>query len=331
MRAHAREATGLTLVRVLLLATTLAGATGAVAQVDDLGVAARVNGVPITNETLERNFEEYLKQNNVNVAAIRNPDRLKAMKRETLDLLIGQELVWQAAKREGIIANSAEVAVGVGQVRAQFPTQEAFVQRLAIEGYTEESYYQHMLRLATGRKYLEQFTDKVEVSDEEVHAFYRDNPDKFTIPEQIRARHLLLKLAPDATPEAKRAAREKLEAIRAEALAGADFADLARRYSEDSSAAEGGDLGRFGRGRMVAPFEEAAFALQPDAISDIVETQFGLHLIRVEERIPVQVVAEEQARDRIRAYLQGKKAREAVDKAIADLRAKAEVELLQPL
>jgi parvulin-like peptidyl-prolyl isomerase len=319
---------GLRLVWVLLAATLISSAA---AEVDSFSLAARVNGVAITNETLERNFEEFLKQNNVNVATIRNPERLKAMKRETLDLLIGQELVWQAAKRQGMVASSAEVAVGIGQVRAQFPTQEAFVSRLAIEGYTEESYYQHMLRLASGRKYLEQFTDKVQVSDDEVHAFYRDNPDKFTIPEQIVARHVLLKLGPDATPEAKRAAREKLEGIRAEALSGADFAELARRYSEDASAAEGGDLGRFGRGRMVAPFEQAAFALQPGEISDIVETQFGLHLIRVDERIPAQVVAEEQARERIRGYLQGQKAREAVDKAIAELRSNAEVEILQPL
>src|SRR5690606_26783371 len=103
---------------------------------------------------------------------------------------------------------------------------------------------------------------------------------------QVRARHILFRMAPDAAPAQRDSVLALAREVRAQALAGRDFADLAREYSDEPGAAErGGDLGFFTRGQMVAPFEEAAFALEVGQISDVVETPFGLHLIKVEERI----------------------------------------------
>jgi hypothetical protein len=102
---------------------------------------------------------------------------------------------------------------------------------------------------------------------------------------EIRARHILLRIPADAQPAQREELRQQAEALRARAAGGEDFAALAREHSQDpGSAARGGDLDYFGRGRMVAPFEEAAFALEPGQVSQVVESPFGYHVIKVEDR-----------------------------------------------
>jgi len=295
------------------------------------GLAARVNGVGISNETLERNYEEYLSENNVNVAAIRYPDRINAMRRETIDLLINQELLWQAAQKQGIVATPEEVSRALDDMQTQFHTEEAFLSRLAIEGYNRESYRAHLKRLVSARKYLDTLSAEVAVSDTEVHTFYTENPDKFRLPEQVRARHILLKLNPGDDEQVKQAVREKMAGILAEAGNGGDFAALARQYSEDANATQGGNLGFFARGEMVKPFEEAAFGLQPGELSAIVETPFGLHLIKLEDRRPARIVSEDQARWQIQAYLLEVKQQQVKDNEIRTLRSGAQIEIMLPL
>ncbi len=309
----------------------LLGAGEVQAQAHPYGLAALVNGVEITNATLESSFEEYLRDENVNVAAIRNPGRLKALKREALDLLIAQELVWQAAVAQAQVASPETVDQALEELRGQFKSPDAFKTRLAIEGYTEEAYRAHVKRLVSAREYLERLSAPIEVSDAEVHAFYTENLAKFQVPELVRARHILLRLDPDADDATRRATRERLEQILAEARQGADFAELAKRRSEDATAARGGDLGYFARGRMVAPFADAAFALQPGELSDIVTTPYGLHILRVEDRRPAQLAPEDEAREQILAYLRQQKGQQARDQEIERLRSSAEIEILVPL
>lgn len=119
------------------------------------------------------------------------------------------------------------------------------------------------------------------ISDEELLAIYeREQPGT-----EIRARHILLRIAPDATPAQRESALAEARDLRARAVAGTNFAKLAEEKSQDpGSAKQGGDLGFFRRGQMVAPFDEAAFALKPGEISEVVETPFGYHIIKLEER-----------------------------------------------
>ncbi len=316
---------GLWLLAGLLLAEA------AQAQMHAWGVAAKVNGAGISNQTLEYSFQEYLREQGQNIAAMRYPGRVKALRRETLDLLIDQELAWQAARHAQMLATDEEVTEAVDRMRARFRSPQVFVSRLAIEGYTEASYREHMRRLVSARKYLDAVAAGVEVSEQEVHQFYTANPDRFRVPEQVRARHILIKVAPDAAEQAKQTARKRLAAILTELRSGGDFATLATRHSDDGSAVRGGDLGYFPRGHLVAPFEEAAFALRPGEVSGIVETPFGLHLIELEDRRPARLVSEAEAREQIRAYLRRAKSRAAVNAELRRLRSRAEIEILLPL
>lgn len=101
---------------------------------------------------------------------------------------------------------------------------------------------------------------------------------------ELRARHILIRPPAEATPAQRDSVRTLIQSIQERAAEGEDFAELAAQYSQDGSAQNGGDLGYFGRGRMVAPFEEAAFQLQPGEVSDVVETPFGYHVIKLEDR-----------------------------------------------
>ena len=126
---------------------------------------------------------------------------------------------------------------------------------------------------------------------------------------------------------ARQSARERIEAIHAEAAGGADFAELAKQRSAGPSAPQGGDLGYFSRGRMVRPFEEVAFALEPGAVSDPVQTVFGFHVIKVEDRRGGESVPEKAVSARIRDYLMRQKIQGAVAAHAEKLREAAEVEL----
>lgn len=152
----------------------------------------------------------------------------------------------------------------------------------------------------------EVYADQVEVADEEITEIYDANKDtRFTQPHEVSARHILIKVEAGADDETKAEARARLEEIQTKVAAGEDFAALATEHSEDAgSAVKGGDLGFFGKGRMVPAFEEAAFALEPGGTSDIVESPFGFHLIRVEEVREERVKPIEEVREEIVTELQ---------------------------
>ncbi|MCI2429706.1 peptidylprolyl isomerase [Candidatus Acetothermia bacterium] len=133
-------------------------------------------------------------------------------------------------------------------------------------------------------RYINEVVGYLLVSDEEIKAQYEANKGKYATPE-VKARHILVSVEPNASEESVNAARAKIEEIKKQLDKGADFAELANKYSDDKgNADDGGDLGWFGRGRMVKEFEEAAFALEVGKVSEPVKTQFGFHLIQVDEK-----------------------------------------------
>ena len=176
-------------------------------------------------------------------------------------------------------------------------------------------------------KYLlldrDQARQKVVVPPSDVQRYYNENIQQYQTPEQVHARHILLN-----TPGKDEAAvRKQAEAILAQIKGGADFAALAQKVSEDEgSKANGGDLGFFEKGRMVPEFETAAFAMQPGQVSDLVKSQFGFHIIKVEEKR----AATSQSLDQVRPQIQQQLTMQIADQQIVDRAAQLESRLQKP-
>ncbi|MBN1653253.1 MAG: peptidylprolyl isomerase [Deltaproteobacteria bacterium] len=183
------------------------------------------------------------------------------------------------------------------------------------------AYYQDLLEPSE-----REVTDWLAANEKAVEAEYEQNRSRYiALEKQVRARHILIKVEADAELEAKEEARAKANALLAQLKAGADFSLLAREHSQDKgSARRGGDLGYNPRGRMVAPFDEAQFSLQPGEISNPVETNYGFHIIKVESiregDVPEEEAKREIAERTLRESRGKERAREAAESMLARLK-----------
>lgn len=147
-------------------------------------------------------------------------------------------------------------------------------------------------------------------------------------PERVRASHILIAVPADADAATRAHARTRAETVLKEARAGKDFAALAREHSQDpESAGNGGDLGFLQRGQMVGPFNDATFSLQPGAVSDLVETPFGYHIIKVLEKQPARTVPLDELRPQVEQHLQNVIREKQIQAFIVGLKAKGTVEI----
>ncbi len=157
----------------------------------------------------------------------------------------------------------------------------------------------------------DELSDEVSVEDSELKAYYEDNKDiLYTSKDERRASHILFKTKPSDSEKEKETVKKKAETVLAKAKAGEDFSELAKTYSEDSSAANGGDLGFFDKNQMVPAFSEAAFSLGKGEISDVVESRFGYHIIKVTDVKEAGTLPFEEVKDKISKVLKKEKALE---------------------
>jgi parvulin-like peptidyl-prolyl isomerase len=173
----------------------------------------------------------------------------------------------------------------------------------------------------------------VKASEDDIHQYYEQHKDDFKVSESVHARHILIKADKTASEEEKAEALKKAESVLTKIQNGGDFHKLALEHSQDpGSKTRGGDLGFFGRGRMVREFENVAFSLQPGEMSDIVETNFGYHIIKVESRRNASVKPVEEVKSIIESKLTKERRRQAVDefvqKAMKDADADVDVRAL---
>lgn len=177
--------------------------------------------------------------------------------------------------------------------------------------------------------------EKIKVTEEDMKHYYKIHQDDFKAPEMLKARHILVKADKSASEEDRKKAREKAEEALRKAKAGEDFAKLASDFSDDlGSKTKGGDLGLFPRGKMVKAFEDAAFALKPGELSGIVETGFGYHIIKAEEKTPGGVQTFEKVRETVnkKVFEERRQARatEIIEKAVKDAGVEMYPEKLTP-
>ena len=314
----------------LLVISGLLLASTAVAQ--DFNLVATVNGAGITRDRLQSRVDASMEHSGMNYGGITRPQQFKQMQRQALDLLIAQELLWQTAAREGYSATSDEVDIAFAEVRADFPSEKALAAHLTRNAFTEESFREDLRRRISIRRWAhEDLGASIEISDAEVHEFYVANEVRFVQEEAINARHILIKVPPDADEETKQGALERIGEIRTAALDGADFSQLAKKYSEGPSASDGGELGFAPRGGFVKPFEDAAFALEPGEISGITRTGYGYHIIELIDHREGHVLPEHEVAAAIRQQLFEDQLLQAMAAEVTSLREQASIEILIPL
>lgn len=190
----------------LCLACILASSAGA----QEVGVAARVNGAEISVYRLERHFEDYLKLQARNVAAIRNPAVFKRLKREALDQLIDKELLWQEAQRRGVTVDDAAVAAARADIAAGFASPEAFARRIREAGFDEAGYADYLRRELAASRTLQELAGLPDVSDEDVRRTLAEEPAPAGMPADEANRRVRDYLVATRRAEAGRAALERL-------------------------------------------------------------------------------------------------------------------------
>lgn len=287
---------------------------------------AVVNGSVITRADFDREMRSALGRLSSTGEPVPQA-QLSQLKEEVFTKLIGRELLYQESQNKGIKVNEAAINEQLVMLKKRFPGEAEFKKMLSQMNLSEVDVKSQFERSLAIQEFIDkQFVQKVTVSDKEVRAYYDSNPVYFKQPEQVRASHILVSIDPQKDPSQKAESRKKIEDIQQKLKKGEDFSALAKEYSQCPSGREGGDLGYFQRGQMVKPFEQAAFALRPGEVSDIVETKFGYHLIRLTDKKPEGVVPYEQIKDRIGQYLKQEKAEKDVASYVQNLEEKAKVE-----
>ncbi len=291
-------------------------------------VLAKVNGVPITQAERDQTAQDMLSRNPG--AQQGSPDVIPQIEAAALQQLINAELLYQRGQKLTIKDLDKKVAERVAQIRAQFPSPAAFEKALSSENLTETQFTAAIRKnLVIDTLLQKEVLNKLSVTEADAKQFYDKNPDKFTVPQRTRASHILIGTAENASAADKKKAKEKAEAIRKRVVAGEDFAAVAKAESTCPSAAKGGDLGYFSAGQMVPAFEEAASSLQPGQMSNVVETQFGYHIIKVTERKQAETVKFNDVKKKIEDYLKSQQAQKPIADYIESLRKDARIEMLQ--
>ncbi|MEX1118794.1 MAG: peptidylprolyl isomerase [Terrimicrobiaceae bacterium] len=290
---------------------------------------AVVNGEKISKDELDKALNEAAQASGIKPEELTAEQKMEGY-RQILDDLITDKLISKAAA--DVSVTDEEVEAEIAKLRGQFPTEEEFVAQLTAVGQTPEKVATSLKKLLQQRKWVEsQIGDSAEVSDADVAKFYEENKQEFEQPEQVKASHILFLTKPDDTEEASNAQLAKAKEAAAKAKKGEDFTALAKELSEEPGAKEsGGDLGFFSKDRMVPEFSEAAFQLKAGDISEPVRTQFGWHVIKVEDKKDAGTSSLEEVKPQLSAYLKQDKQRKAVSDLIAKLRADAKIESTLP-
>ena len=288
--------------------------------------AAVVNGSVITQDQFASEMgqvnQEFLKQGKTPTDS-----QLKEIKKTVLETLINRELLFQESQKTGIHITEEVIQDQLKSVKKRFPNQEEFEKALKQMKLTENDVKSQISRAMAIRELInKQIIQKIVIPDQESRIFYDTHPEAFKQPEQVRASHILAEVKPNAEKSEKSKAMEKIKKVQKQLGEGDDFAELAKKYSDGPSKTKGGDLGYFKRGQMVKPFEDTAFALEPNQVSDIVETDFGYHLIKVLDKRPERVLPYEDVKQRINTYLAKEKEKKEINVYIEGLKKNAEIQ-----
>lgn len=304
-----------------------------VVEPNETAIAVTVDGFDITEGQVEASIETQLER----ISKQRPPAFVQQYKKQLMqqatDRMVVEHLLDEAVKAANIEVNDQEVIDHIKKIAAQQQpplSLEEFKQLISAYGKSFDEAKEQIHKGLGYQKLMEaQFAGKINVAEDDAKKYYSENTKQFEMPEQVRASHILIK--PDVTDpnidpnQAKAKAKRKAEDLLKQIKEGADFAELAKANSACPSAEKSGDLGFFSKGQMVPAFEKAAFGLKTGQVSDIVETQFGYHIVKLTDRKEAGVMPFEQVKDRILEMLKQDKQSQLAKEYVESLKAKAKI------
>lgn len=274
------------LIAIVLIFGALAGACS---NAGDEEVVAMVNDVKITKDE----FYDYLVEQNGE---------------EVLEALILEKMLDLEVEANNIEVTEEEIDAEYAEMAEAYGGEEGLQSTLQMYGYTEDSIRKNLKLNLSIEKLMEPL---ITVSDEEIALYFAENKEDFDVSEQVKASHILV-----ATKEEANDILEKLNS-------GESFEDLAKEFSLDTSnAGNGGDLGYFGKGAMVQPFEEVAFRLAVGEVSEPVETTFGFHIIKIFDKKAAEEATLDGSKEAITEVLKETKMTEAYQTWYSEVKGK---------
>ena len=299
--------------------------------VDAKKTVATVNGKPILAEkvySVYRMNQQMLQQR----GRVLNAGDDQALRVQSLEVVVADELLYQAALAKGITASAAEIDAAVKQLKQRVGSEETYKKFLAESGLTEAEVRHEVARNIQTEAYGKGLVAGKGVSEEQAKKFYDANAPKgmFNVPEQVHVQYILVKSSEKDPESVKLEAKKRAEEAAKRAAAGEDFTALAKEYSQDSTAARGGDIGFFPRGVMFPKFEEIAFAGKPGDVTPLFETPKGFNVMKILERKPESTRTYEGVKNELMLDLGRLMEQDALKAKIQELGSAAKIDILDP-
>ena len=287
-------------------------------------VVAVVNGTEIRQSQVNEIVERVFRVNQSRIPAERQAQVRMQIAERAIDDLVTQTLLVQEADKAELKVSPEDIEKAKKEI--PMPEGKTLDDALAEQKMTLPQLEAELTRALRIQKVLESKASVSPVSDDDIKKFYEENKSKFEQKETVTARHILIQVAKDADEKTRGEKKAKAEDLRKQLEGGADFAELAKKHSEDPGSKDKGGEYTFPRGMMVKEFEEVAFTQETNKISALVETQFGYHIIQTLRKNPPATVPLEEAKTRIKDFITNRNRGESVQKYIKDLRERAKIE-----
>jgi peptidyl-prolyl cis-trans isomerase C len=298
-------------------------ASAVVAAAPPQGVVVRVNGVGIDSLELRRIKKVMLRGQAVPA------DKQALVDTQALDQLVSAELLYQASAKAEVKDLEKQLDAKFTQEKGRFKDEQEFKNAIKDLEMDEAALREYIRRGLMVSRFVETtIVPKITISEKDAREFYDKNIDRFKKDESVKASHILIGVDEKATAEERQKAREKAEQLKGELTKGGDFAALAKANSSCPSSKQGGDLGFFGKGQMVPQFEKTAFALKVGEVSEVVETRFGYHVIKLTDKKAAETTDFKDIKGKIEEYLKGQKVGEAIQKYVEEMKKTAKIEVM---
>jgi len=288
-------------------------------------VVAQVNGQDIKREVIYRELNKAIRNYKAKGMSL-SADQLKTAAKKLTDDEIGRTLLLQRGKEIGVLATPEMVENKLSAVKASFKSDSVFEHKLKNRGMTLDQYREELRTdLVMDQVIKKEVGSKIQIGEPDLKKYYEKNINQFKTQDKVRASVILIKSPPGSSPERKRTVRKKMESILAQINSGTEFKGLAIKFSQDSLASKGGDLGFFEKKKMFPPFSERAFSMEVGEVSEIFKTKHGLHILKVTDKKPGFSRSFENEKENIRKTLMEKKSAQATRTYVETLKKQADL------